>query len=143
MEVKRLEGHYSQTATPLIFGCDANTHHTLWGSMDKNQRVADLQDYLASTNLDIDNVGKKPTFRISTSAKVIDITLCLTSIVNQIWHWRALKEVWSTIQEDSFWYYNPKILDVAKYNVDLASGKYLRRSRAHCACSKAVDFPNH
>lgn len=85
MEVKRLEGHYSQTATPLIFGCDANTHHTLWGSMDKNQRVADLQDYLASTNLDIDNVGKKPTFRISTSAKVIDITLCLTSIVNQIW----------------------------------------------------------
>ena len=48
---------------PLIIGADANAHHFLWGSTDTNQRGEHLLEYLTSTDLDILNVGKTPTFR--------------------------------------------------------------------------------
>ena len=35
----------------LIVGCDANAHHTSWGSRDINNRGDELLEYLASANL--------------------------------------------------------------------------------------------
>ncbi|KAJ8909909.1 hypothetical protein NQ315_014916 [Exocentrus adspersus] len=38
---------------PLIVGCDANAHHTCWGSKNVNQRGQDLLEFLISSGLDI------------------------------------------------------------------------------------------
>lgn len=46
----------------FIIGCDANAHHTVWGSTDINSRGESLLEYLSSNNIDICNNGDKPTF---------------------------------------------------------------------------------
>ena len=68
---------------PLLFGCNANSHHNLWGSTDTNRRGEDLVDYLITTDFDILNTGKKPNFRNSVREKVIYIILC-TKLGNAI-----------------------------------------------------------
>ena len=52
----------SVTGRPLILGCDTNAHHTLWGSSDINKRGEELIEFLTSTNLEILNRGREPTF---------------------------------------------------------------------------------
>jgi len=47
---------------PLIIGSDANAHHIIWGSSDINVRGTSLMEYLSSTNLDILNIGNRPTY---------------------------------------------------------------------------------
>ena len=37
----------------VVVGCDANSHHTIWGSTDTNERGESLLDYILSTNLSI------------------------------------------------------------------------------------------
>lgn len=59
----------------FIIGCDANAHHTVWGSNDINKRGECLYDYLASSNIDIMNRGKEPTFVTRARTEVLDITL--------------------------------------------------------------------
>ena len=41
----------------LIIGCDSNSHHTLWGSGDCDNRGYDLVDFLDSSGLDFANTG--------------------------------------------------------------------------------------
>ena len=69
---------------PLLLGCDANSHHKLWGSTDTNRRGEDLMDYLITTDLDILNTGTIPTFRNSVREEVIDITLCTGSFRDKV-----------------------------------------------------------
>jgi len=47
--------------THLIVGCDANSHHTSWGSTNNN-RGESLFNYITANELDIMNRGNKPTF---------------------------------------------------------------------------------
>jgi len=61
--------------TQLIVGCDANSHHTSWGSTNINNRGESLFNYTVAKGLDIMNRGKKPTFVTSTRQGVIDITI--------------------------------------------------------------------
>ena len=56
----------------LIVGCDANSHHTCWGSSDTNSRGNALLVYLVTTELDILNAGVKPTFVTAGRQEVID-----------------------------------------------------------------------
>jgi len=58
----------------LIVGCDANSHHTCWGSSDTNSRGNASLDYLVTTELDILNAGIKPTFVTARWQEVIDIS---------------------------------------------------------------------
>ena len=60
---------------PLIVGSDANAHHTTWGSSNVNDRGEHLLAYCACNNLEICNVGQKPTFRTSVREEVLDLTL--------------------------------------------------------------------
>ena len=60
---------------PTIVGTDANAHHTIRGSCDINLRGEDLLAYCASADLNLCNVGNKPTFRTKTREKVLDLTL--------------------------------------------------------------------
>ena len=63
----------------LVVGADANAHHTVWGSSDVNDRGEELLEYCMRVNLDVCNVGNKPTFRTRARKEVLDLTL-----VNQL-----------------------------------------------------------
>ena len=54
--------HSAKENKEIILGIDANTHHTLWGSMDINPRGESLMEYMVSTKLNILNKSKEPTF---------------------------------------------------------------------------------
>lgn len=71
-EVRRLVDHCSQTGTLPMVGGDPNAHYTVWGSTDINHKGVDLLDYLASTDLDVHNMGNTPTFRNLNRAEVSD-----------------------------------------------------------------------
>ena len=61
-EVRSLVDYCKARSLPLLLGCDANSHHKLWGSTDTNRRDEDLMDYLITTDVDILNTGKIPPF---------------------------------------------------------------------------------
>ena len=73
---------------PTIVGTDANAHHTIWGSSDKNPREEDLLAYCVSADPNFCNVGDKPTFRTKTREKVLDLTLVNRCASNRVvgWH---------------------------------------------------------
>jgi hypothetical protein len=66
----------------------ANAHHILWGSNGTNPRGESLMEFLVSSNLNILNHGKEPTFVVCNKNEVIDLTLGTTNIGNlvNIWH---------------------------------------------------------
>ncbi|KAJ8910203.1 hypothetical protein NQ315_014374 [Exocentrus adspersus] len=72
---------------PLIVGCDANAHHTCWGSKD------DLLEFLISSGLDILNRGTKPTFVTRNRQEVIDITISNSWSSHLVTNWRVSSEV--------------------------------------------------
>ncbi|KAL7726321.1 hypothetical protein ACLKA6_010227 [Drosophila palustris] len=76
----------------LIVGCDANAHHTQWGSSNINARGELLLDYLLSTNLEIINRGNDPTFIIKDRKEVIDLTLVSHPLSNLITEWKVSDE---------------------------------------------------
>lgn len=75
------------TNIPLIIGCDANAHHTVWGSTNINKRGKSLFEYLITTNLEILNEGTEPTFVNSIRQEVIDITMVSNSIAGYVNGW--------------------------------------------------------
>ncbi|XP_024881916.1 uncharacterized protein LOC112461076 [Temnothorax curvispinosus] len=76
----------------LLLGCDANSHHLVWGSSDINPREESLLDFIMSTNLQILNRGTEPTFLDSRRQEVIDITLCTRGVVDLVAGWRVSNE---------------------------------------------------
>ena len=91
-ELVSLIDYCSQNDLPIIIGCDANAHHTYWGSSDTNERGRALLEYLVTTDLDILNKGTKPTFVISNRQEVIDITLVSRNIESYVTGWRVSDE---------------------------------------------------
>ena len=77
---------------PIIIGCDANAHHTIWGSSDINNRGEALLEYIYSVNLDIKNEGNTPTFITSNREEVLDITVCSLEISENINNWHVSKD---------------------------------------------------
>ena len=73
---------------PLIVGCDANAHHTAWGSSGVNDRGEGLFSYILGTNLSWENKGNKPTFCTRNRKEVLDLTLKSDSVGNRVegWH---------------------------------------------------------
>jgi hypothetical protein len=63
--------------THLIIGCDANSHHTFWGSTNINNRGESLFNYILANELDIMNKSNRPNFVTSNRQEVIDITMPL------------------------------------------------------------------
>ena len=52
-KVRSLVDYCKVTGLPLLLGCDANSHHKLWGSTDTNRRGENVVDYSITTDLDI------------------------------------------------------------------------------------------
>lgn len=75
---------------PMILGCDANSHHTAWGSTDINPSL--LLQFIADSELYILNRGNVPTFVTKNRKEVLDVTLASESISNQIDSWKVSLE---------------------------------------------------
>ena len=73
----------------LLVGCDANAHHTSWGSRDINSRGDELMEFLAATSLQWCNLGNKPTFRVANRSEVLDLTLINQAMVNRVRDWHV------------------------------------------------------
>lgn len=73
--------------------CDANAHHTIWGSSDTNHRGSPLAEYLATVNLNILNNGNSPTYENYQRGEVIDLTLASMNISEFVKNWRVSNEV--------------------------------------------------
>jgi hypothetical protein len=83
-EVKDITDYCYSRKKQLIIGCDANAHHTLWGSISVNPRGESLMEYLVSSNLNILNHGNEPTFVVSNRKEVIDLILGTNKIANLV-----------------------------------------------------------
>lgn len=70
--------------TVPIMDCDANAHHTCWGSSDCNPRGERLLKFLAATNMDFLNTNNRPTFQNAVREDVIDITLASRNVWSEV-----------------------------------------------------------
>ncbi|XP_018795541.1 PREDICTED: uncharacterized protein LOC108973008 [Bactrocera latifrons] len=77
---------------PPTLGCDANAHHTEWGSTDCNVRGDSLLEFIISNNMSIENVGCEPTFVTSVRREVLDIILSNDNMIGLISQWRVSNE---------------------------------------------------
>lgn len=91
--VETLVQHCQTNKIPLLIGCEANAHNTVWGSKGNNLRGVSLLEFICSNNLEILNVGNIPTFRTSRCKEVIDITLCSQELAKHIGEWQVSEEV--------------------------------------------------
>jgi len=87
-ELEQLVMHCESKNLPLVTACDSNSHHTAWGSSECNARGIPL----ATTGLEIANIGAEPTFVAGNKRTVIDITLASGSLMQDIHAWEVSKE---------------------------------------------------
>jgi len=76
----------------LVVGCNSNAHHILWGSTNCYHRGEALVEFLNSSNLEILNQGKKPTFCSGDRLEVIDNTLGPFGFLESITKWNVPSE---------------------------------------------------
>ena len=62
-EVTALVRYCRSVNKPFLIGCDANAHHTIWGSTDVNQKSEYLLEYFTSNDVIVCNVGINPLSR--------------------------------------------------------------------------------
>ena len=74
-----------------IIGCDANAHHTIWGSTDTNSKGEYLAQFIYTNNLEVINIpnrdkneGNKYTFVTGNRQEVLDLTLASPVISKKI-----------------------------------------------------------
>jgi hypothetical protein len=91
-KVKRLVTHVKDRRLELLLGCDAKSHHEVWGRIDINSRRESLLDFIMGTEMHILNTGTEPTFLNSRRQEVIDITNGIQSVTNLVRDWRVSSE---------------------------------------------------
>jgi hypothetical protein len=84
---------FRDEGTHLIIGCDANSHHSSWVSININNRGESLFNYIMANGLDIMNRGNRPTFVTSTRQEVIDITIATINAGKFVKNWNVTGEV--------------------------------------------------
>lgn len=89
VEVQRMVAAAEQERIALLLGCDANAHHTVWGSTNINARGESLFNYLLGTNLIVCNRGREPTFINVNRREVLDLTLITQSDCFTVTDWRV------------------------------------------------------
>lgn len=75
----------------VILG-DINAKSPLWGSTKADARGEYIADWMASTNLVVNNVGNTPTFVRGESSSIIDVTLSSDTFAGKITDWMVLEE---------------------------------------------------
>jgi len=92
-ELERLVTDCRADGAHLIIGCDANSHHTSWGSTNINNRGESLFNYIIANGLDIMNRGNKLIFVTSNRQEVIDITIATVYVGKCMKDWHVTEEV--------------------------------------------------
>ena len=120
----------------IAIGCDANAHHTGWGSSDVNPRGEALAEFLAAAGLHWCNVGCTPTFRVANRSEVIDITLVDGHTLNRVSNWRVSE--------------NPSLSDHAfitfNLHLKISGGRWVRNKETNWETyrqSLAAHLPSH
>ncbi|XP_034140773.1 uncharacterized protein LOC117591569 [Drosophila guanche] len=90
--VRKIASDSERSNTSLLIGCDANAHHTQWGSSDTNVRGESLFSFILNSNLIIGNRGNDPTFIIKNRQEVIDLTLLSDKLSDIMKSWRVLED---------------------------------------------------
>nr|XP_023014683.1 uncharacterized protein LOC111504372 [Leptinotarsa decemlineata] len=91
-EVEELVRACQAEGLQLIIGCDANAHHLTWRSTNTNERGEHLLQFIVANNLDILNIGNKPTFVNARRSEVIDVTIGTTFVSNYVRKWNVYDE---------------------------------------------------
>ncbi|XP_033251326.1 uncharacterized protein LOC117190356 [Drosophila miranda] len=128
--VRKIASDSERTDKDLLIGCDANAHHTQWGSTDTNVRGESLFSFILNSNLFICNRGNDPTFIIKNRQEVIDLTLVSSKLLDTIKSWRVLGD--HSFSDDRYIetilsfdipkptdYINPRKANWEKYNTTL------------------------
>lgn len=90
--VRNLISFCTQQELEYIIGCDANAHHSSWGSTDINRRGEHLYDYLLDIDAIVLNEGDVPTYLFNGREEVLDITVCSPDSVNLFLNWHVCLE---------------------------------------------------
>ncbi|XP_044571266.1 uncharacterized protein LOC123257210, partial [Drosophila ananassae] len=88
--LRRLVEDSERRKIDLLIGCDANAHHSQWGSTDTNESGESIFDFILSSKLLVGNRGSEPTFVVKNRREVLDITLFSNSLADAITRWRVL-----------------------------------------------------
>lgn len=91
--VQELIQHYQKAKIPYLIGCDANAHHTVWGSTDINDRGELILDFLLNENVKILNKGNRLPFINAIRAEVLDLTLSSANLADFIVGWHVSDEL--------------------------------------------------
>jgi hypothetical protein len=124
---------YRAQGTHLIIGCDANSHHTPWGSTNINNRGESLFNYIIAHGLDIMNKGNRPTFVTTNRQEIIDVMIATFYADNLIKDWHVTEEVSCSdsryirftvmvINHTVKTYRNPRRADWESFRTDLSAG---------------------
>lgn len=90
--VEELVTYCNTYKIPLILSCDANAHHSMWGSTDTNNRGIKMAELISTAGLFLLNRGNSHTFANRLRQEVIDLTLCSMEITNFIEKWHVSEE---------------------------------------------------
>ena len=74
----------------MIICTDCNSHNVHWGSTNNNDRGDELLEFILSTNMEIANIGNKPTFINAIRQEVLDITLVSLDFTYRVNNWTVL-----------------------------------------------------
>jgi hypothetical protein len=91
-EVRDIINYCYSWKKQFIIGCNANAHHTMWGSTSNNPRGEIFMKFLVSVNRNILNHGNEPTFVVCSRKEVIDLTLWINIIGNLVRKWHVSEE---------------------------------------------------
>lgn len=91
-DLERVVEYARRHRLQLLVGCDANAHHTSWGSSDINSRGNVLYDFLLTNGLHAVNKGCKPTFVTCVRQEVLDITIATNDLARRINDWHVSDE---------------------------------------------------
>jgi len=89
LKIELLYDYCRKQNLPLIVASDINSHHPLWGCDIANHRGNCLCEFLATTDLEVANVGCTPTFSAGDVSSIIDVTLVSRALYPDIGYWKV------------------------------------------------------
>lgn len=108
--LNRLQRSINGSSTDgIVVAGDFNAKSSVWGNKADDRRGKILLDWMASNNLIIQNRGDEPTFRRSSSASIIDVTLTSEKLSGKIDNWKVLEE--ESLSDHMLIYY--ELVDIA------------------------------